>query len=697
MRLFLISILFLLFFLDCRSQDAVTYKEDFLKDNGDWQVGQLYQFNSEIRDGSYFISRTGEDGYTCLLSPVYLDLTKDFIIETKIRQMSGFGGAGYGLVFGAKNDSSFYALLISSTGAFRVARFDGSEDVGIIQWQPVKGINPTGTPNVLRVRKSGGQLIFGINGQEVWSVNTPKFYGLNLGFMLGGAMTVAADYLGVKQDGIKINLIDNPINGYVKENLGPAVNSQFDEVNPVISADGGTLYVTRKNHPDNVGSDQRDDVWLSKLMPDGKWSEMKNIGRPVNNEIQNGVISVSSDNNTLLLLNTYRQDGSPLGKGISMTQRTRVGWAIPTIVRIKGYYNWNKHTGVCLSFDKTLLVIAMERQEGLGCLDLYVCFADSNGFTAPLNLGPVVNSMLDDFAPFLAADNKTLYFATDGKPGYGKADIFVTKRLDDSWTNWSEPQNLGPEINSPEFDAYYKTDAAGEYAYLVSKKKSIGGSDVFRIRQPLAARPEPVVLVSGTIVDSKTSQPVAALVEFHDLETNKLCGTATTDPVSGTYRMALPYGKTYSINSYKKNYFPVSDTLDVMNIKGYTKVDKNLSISPIAIGEVIRMNNIFFDVDKSILKKISNAELDRLVKLLKQYPLMEIEISGHTDSDGNDQYNLSLSQSRVKSVADYLVANGIAAKRLTAKGYGESKPIADNTTIEGKAKNRRVEFRILKM
>ncbi len=277
------------------------------------------------------------------------------------------------------------------------------------------------------------------------------------------------------------------------ENLGPLVNSTFDELSPIVSPDGKTLFITR--YPDN--NNGKNNIWFSTLQKDGSWSKAQNIGVPLNVVgSSTSVESITPDGNTILLSNLYRYfDGSVTGGGCSISWRQRGGWAFPKGQTIEKFENNNQYVSYYLSNSGKYLLMAIEKKKGYGEKDIYVSFKESeNTWSKPLNLGNVVNTKGDEFGQFLAADDKTLYFVSDGHPGYGDADIWMTRRLDETWENWSKPVNLGDKINTPKFDAYFSIDAAGEYAYFSSSNNSYGKSDIFRIKMPQEAKPEPVVL-----------------------------------------------------------------------------------------------------------------------------------------------------------------------------------------------------------
>jgi outer membrane protein OmpA-like peptidoglycan-associated protein len=274
--------------------------------------------------------------------------------------------------------------------------------------------------------------------------------------------------------------------------------------------------------------------------------------------------------------------------------------------------------------------------------------------------------------------------------------MYMTKRQDDSWQKWSEPQNLGPDFNTKDWDAYYTIPASGDYAYFVSNKNSIGALDIFRAKLPQSLKPEPVVLVSGKVYDSKTNKPLAADIHYEILPGGKEVGIARTNPADGSYKITLPAGSLYGFRAEVKGYIPIEENLDVKKIDDYKEIQRDLKMVPFEVGQTVRLNNIFFDFNKSVLHTESNAELDRLVQMLKQSKEVSVEIAGHTDNVGSDAANKKLSESRANAVKAYLVSKGVVASRLKVAGYGSTKPLATNDTEDGRQQNRRVEFTILK-
>jgi OmpA-OmpF porin, OOP family len=508
-----------------------------------------------------------------------------------------------------------------------------------------------------------------------------------------------------------IAAIDRPdllASGIIVEKLDPNVNSDQSELNPMLSPDGKTLYFSRQNHPDNAGGvKDAEDIWYSELGQDGKWSLAKNMGPEFNNEHPNFINSVTTatpDGKSVLLVlgNTYKKNDRMVG-GVSISDNINGTWSKPKAITIEDYYNFADKAHYFLSDSRKELLMSVEREDTRGGRDLYVSFMKNDStWTKPLDLGSVINSAGDETAPFLASDDQTLYYSSNGFSGYGGNDIYMSKRLDDTWTNWSEPRNMGPEINSKGEDMFFNIPATSEYAYY-SRGPSADKLDVFRAKLPLFKTPEAFVTVKGKLVDSKTGKPIGAKIIFEQLPEGKEFGTALSDPVTGEYEMRLPAGKLYGVRAEAEGHMAQNQNLDLRNTKADGIVsNQNINLSPIEVVPVepaatITLNNVFFDFDKAALKAESFPELDRVVDFMNKQPGMKVEISGHADAIGKEDYNMRLSKIRASAVVKYLLEKGISGDRVTMTFFGETRPLVDNKTESNRKKNRRVEFIILKM
>ncbi len=494
--------------------------------------------------------------------------------------------------------------------------------------------------------------------------------------------------------------------GLVTEALDKNVNSDYSEMNPLLSPDGKTLYFSRKNHPENIGGvNDKEDIWYSELGPDGKWQLAKNMGPQFNNagpNFVNAITSTPDGQSVLVLGNKYLPNGKMLA-GVSMSTNVNGNWTKPMPINIQNDYNFNEKANYFLANTKKTLLLSIEREDTRGGRDLYVSFQKKDSaWSEPLNLGSIINTANEESAPFLASDDKTLYFSSNGFSGFGGADIYMSKRLDDTWTNWTEPQNMGPDINSKLDDLFFNIPSTSDFAYY-SRGITEDNADIYRVKMPIYKAPEPIVIVRGKLVDAKTGNPVGAKIIYERLSDGKEVGVVYSNPETGEYEIHLPGGQKYGVRAEAQGHISESQNLD---LTGDTKdgiVEKrDMRLAPIEVAAIepnatITLNNIFFDFNKAVLKSESYPELNRIVDLMKERATMTVEIAGHADATGSDAVNMTMSELRAKAVTKYLVGKGVDAGRITTTFFGESRPIESNATKEGRRKNRRVEFKIIKL
>ncbi len=487
-----------------------------------------------------------------------------------------------------------------------------------------------------------------------------------------------------------------------KERLSNNVNSDCDESKPIISPDGSRLYFARKSCPQNFGGRRDDqDIYYADLI--GKdWSLARNIGAPLNDRLPNGICSVTPDGNSLLLINAYDDRGN-VEDGVSISRKTLNGWTRPLKQNIIGFENKSEFQDYCLANSGNILILAVQRSDSHGDQDLYVSFkTGDNEWTKPKNLGVSINTPNAEFSPFLASDNKTLYFASNGHGGFGQSDIFYSRRLDDSWVSWTEPKNLGKNINSSGWDAYYTISARGDFAYFISTPAAFDpgsrkdNEDIYRISLSKDVQPDPVVMITGRVLNSKTKQPIEADIFYESIPTGSEKGLANSNPGSGEFKIVLPAGKKYGFRAQSNGYVSVDQNEDFTAVKQFTEIKRDLYLTPLEVGEVVQLNNLFFAQSKAEMLPESQPELERLYQLLVDNKNLEIELSGHTDNQGNSNANMQLSRDRAEAVMQFLIDKGIDKKRLTAVGYGPTRPIASNANPETRKLNRRVEIKILK-
>lgn len=512
------------------------------------------------------------------------------------------------------------------------------------------------------------------------------------------------DYYQIDAVGISANNLPiEPKINYSKDaqfNVQPEnlknINSDYSELAPIISSDGKVLYFTRQAHPDNIGNEKQQDVWYSVSNDGIEFGKPILLGSPINNKFNNFAISVTPDNNTLLLGNVFLKNQPP-APGLSLSHRTENGWSYPEPLIINGMNSKSKQNSYSLGNDGKTLLLSINRDDSFGEHDLYVSFLSDNGtWTQPMNLGPKINTASNEESPFLASDNKTLYFSGDGYPGLGRNDIFMTRRLDDTWQNWSEPINLGNKINSIYWDAYFSVTASGDFAYFVSSTQAPFSEDIYRIPLPKAVQPTSVVLISGKVLNKINNKPISASIIYEELPSGKEIGIAHSNPLTGEYKITLPAGKNYGFLAKADSFISINENLNLSKLNEFKEIKKDLFLVPFQAGQTIKLNNIFFETGKYDILPDSYPELNRVIQLMNENPNLKIKIAGHTDNIGGKKENQILSENRAKAITNYFVSKNISQNRLVSEGYGKSKPITSNETEDGRSQNRRVEFIILK-
>ncbi len=663
-------------------QTNVVFKQDFTTNASGFQLNE----HQRVADGVLFLN-TPEEGDQAIAN-IYLDHSKDFTISVQLKQVAGLTEEPFGLLWGSDNEKSNF-FMITSGQEYAIHSGDPSQ---IKKWKSFPSLKPLGQVNELRIQQTAGKVTFYINNQMVEEQKPLALHGNWLGVLSLAQMQLAIDNFVVMQDQ-KINLPQNVANFAAKENLGTGVNSANDELGPIIAADGKTLYFARQNVPENIGGEYDDeDIWYS-VLENKLWLTAKNMGRSLNTGLADNLVAVSADNNTMF----FEKDNA-----FAVRHRSATGWSEFEKLNLT-FRNESDFFVASISSDGKAIVFSAKLREN-GSYDpnrletaLYVSLKDNNNkWSVPVNLGKMINTRGDETSPFLSADGRTLYFATDGRPGYGYQDIYVSRRNGEGWTDWTEPVNLGPAVNTPGFDAYYTVPAAGDYAYFVSYDNGYGKADIFRIKLHEDVKPNPVILLKGVVLSSSTKQPLSATIHFENLSTRTSVGDARSDPKTGKYQIVLPYGAHYGIRAVTSGYYSVHENLELEQKSDYTEITKDLVMVPIEIGETVKLNNVFFEAGLPVLKNTSYPELDRLVIILKENPGIHIQLEGHTDAKGNAEALMKLSQERVDAVKNYLVTNGITAERISGQGYGDTRPVAPSDTEENSRLNRRVEFKITK-
>ncbi|MEP7234138.1 MAG: hypothetical protein ABI778_02470, partial [Ignavibacteriota bacterium] len=405
-----------------------------------------------------------------------------------------------------------------------------------------------------------------------------------------------------------------PVTNHKKQNLGKVLNSPYSELAPIISPNGKILFFTMGiGHPSNQGDQHLQDCYVS-VFQNGHWGAPKNLGLPINTTGNDAISGVSPDGKVLFIKNfNYNHVSGLCFASIDSFRK----WKIDPIY-IENYSNDNQFSSQCIAANGDYIILSAEAKGGYGGLDLYVSRLKDrkkNLYSAPENLGPVVNTSSDDFAPFLASDGKTLYFSTSGRGGLGAADVFITKRLDNSWVNWSAPQNMGPEINTPGMDAYYSIPASGDVAYFSSSNGSMQ-LDLYKIALSEESRPSAVTLLSGK-VKNRSGKVLNAQIYCSDIVGDAEIARSSTTEDAETFSLVLPAGKHYRFNVESPGYLPYSDEIDLSSQSGFAEPFMEIVLDSIAIGSVTTIGDIFFEFNKSSLIPESFYSLNKLADLLK--------------------------------------------------------------------------------
>lgn len=478
------------------------------------------------------------------------------------------------------------------------------------------------------------------------------------------------------------------------ESIGPGINTDDDEYWPSITADGQTLMFTRQLYSGSgrqAGIRSHEDFYISTLTDEG-WGKAVNAGEPLNTMTNEGAQTLSSNGNYMYFTSCERPGGAG-SCDIYFSAFTNGKWSMPFNLGSPVNTNWWESTP-SVNADGNMLIFSSNRPGGSGGKDLWLTMlSEKNRWSQPVNLGGIINTPDDEMSPFIHFDGRTLYFASDGHPGMGGFDIYMTRMKDDS--TWSDPKNLGFPVNSAADETGMVIDASGQKAYFSSKRDAGKGKDIFSFALDESVRPDPVAYLRGRVVDKVTGVQLKADYELINLSTRKVTVSSTTDE-KGNFLVCLPSGFNYGINVTKEGYLFYSDNFMFEGIHTVMKpLIKKISLSPVRVGEKMNLANVFYEIDSWELKPESVEELNNLAEVISYNREIVVEIGGHTDSTGTAAHNMALSEKRALSVVNYLIGKGISPERLRYKGYGNTTPIGDNVTSEGRRLNRRTEVRII--
>ena len=480
------------------------------------------------------------------------------------------------------------------------------------------------------------------------------------------------------------------------ENMGDSVNSQYNEYWPSLSVDEKMLMFTvmLPANQDGEGPPFLQEDFFYALRGEGAWMSRKNAGAPLNTPGNEGAQSMTADGKTLWFTACNRHDGMGMCD-LYYTTWNGNRWNTPVNAGNKINTRWSeKHPAI--SADGRRLYFASNRREGLGNYDIWMSERTGDGWSDPVNLGDSVNTWGTEQSPFIHPDQQSLYFSSNGWPGMGQGDLFVTRLKPDH--QWSTPENLGYPINTYDDEIGLTLNARGDRAYFASDRGKGTDTDIYTFEMPVELRPVPVSYMAGRVYDARTMKGLKAVMQLIDLETEEVVMELESHAGEGDYLLSLPTGRDYALNVSAEGYLFYSGHF---TFTGQYSLDRPLRrdvpLEKVRVGSVVVLRNIFYATDSYELEAESRVELDRVYDFLSQNPAVGVEISGHTDNTGTPDYNQDLSERRAQSVVDYLLDKGIKPERLKAAGYGEMKPVSDNNTEEGRAINRRTELKIIRI
>ncbi len=515
------------------------------------------------------------------------------------------------------------------------------------------------------------------------------------------------------------------------ERLPDSINTIFDEINPVPTRDGRTLYFTRVGHPafertlifDTINYAQKlnardynqmlgrlygelgqtvlgepyrskfnQDVWRAVANDKGNFTEAQHPGYPLNNALPNSLVAITPDPSAFYVINQFKPEGD-MRKGFSVIRQQKDGsWAFPRPIEIKDYYTITSDVNLTMSFDGKVLILSAARFDSRD-LDLYVCFKEGeHRWGAPQHLGNIINSSRREMTPYLSENNRTLYFASDRGESGGGLDIFMTRRESDSWFDWSTPVQLIEPINSKSDESQPYFNMTTGYLYFTSKRA--GSSDIYRV--DIAPPQATELVIKGHSYNSKTNFQLRDVRIAYQFEGQDPDTIITAD---GSFSLKIPKGVRVELWPIKPGYNgqrkEVLFRQDYYYFQDWYAAD--VFLDPLEVGDNIQLKPIFFLQSKSTIMEQSYPELDYLVDLLHKFPNMHLLIAGHTDNNGRPDDLLRLSEERAAAVKTYLMNKDIAAQRIQTIGHGPNKPINDNSSDELRQANRRVEATITKM
>lgn len=665
-----------------QAQDDLLLFDTFTAGAEGWTLGQYPQYEAYWDSGFVRFAQQASH-QNAFTKETFLQNVVRLSFETSLTLSPGYLHNVSGLCWSADPfGERFYAFQIRPEGSFRVIRQDGEKQKVLIDWTKNRKINEAGEANKLRLEKQGRSLYGFINGKEVFRLPWKRFDGKYHGFCFEGRGEWTIDYFKIEHPPVIIPLVDAPMRDAASFPLDSMLtDTSRDESAPWVAPDGKTIYFTASQPEENLNNGE---VWFTYFQGDTIWTDPKPLLAETPNARQE-VFHIDEDHQQLWLSGAPPQIISRPDSQGRMSVRPQ---AIPKL------QNQETPPGYHLSADKKIMILSLDRSDSYGERDLYVSFLEGDSWSPPKHLGADLNSWGEEITPYLMKDNETLIFASSGRPGYGQVDLYMSRRLSNTWTDWSEPLNLGPGINGAYWDTHYLPLANPRRAYM-AKQDSSGDFDLYTVRIPEDYEALGLARVFGNVRNQKSGALLNGEVILQSLTgDSSLIRVNTLNPAQG-YQTLLTFGQAYAIHANVLGYFPIRDTLDLRTINRFREVKKDLLVQPLEIGQIIQLKEVYFKRAQAEMLAESYPELDRLVLLMQALPGLKIEIQGHTDNIGQPEELQFLSEDRAETVRLYLLDHGISAERISSRGFGASQPVADNENPATRHLNRRVEFQII--
>ena len=628
-----------------------------------------------------FSTAAGQDNYTTKSKKaigLYQNAGREYQLMNYSRAIELLGEA-------TKTDRAFIEAWLLLGQVYTDARLI---EESINAYRTAIDINPTYFPPVLYLL---AQNEFSIGKYQEAREDMKMF--LSLGY--GSTEMKQKAYKLIENCDFSIITMTNPV-PFQPVNLGPSINTEYDEYWPSLSADESILVFTRQIPIDEsnprVYMNRQEDFYYSEYK-DGMWQPARNAGYPPNTEKNEGAQTISADGKHLFFTACNRSEGS--GRcDLYYAERKGERWTVPENLG-RPVNTGNNEKQPSISADGRVLYFVSDRAGGKGEYDVWISYRKDDGtWMEPFNAGDSINTPGDEQSPFIHPDNQTLYFASTGWPGLGRYDIFFSRKKADSM--WSRSMNIGYPINTFNNEEGLIVNAKGDRAYFSSDRIAGQGRDLYDFELYADVRPVKVSYMKGKVYDAETWQRLQARFELIDLNTGNVVMMSTSESGTGEFLVCIPASTDYALNVSKKGYLFFSEHFSLEKV--YERNEPYLMdvpLQPIKIGETIILRNVFYAYNSYELEERSKIELDKVIQLMNENPSLVVELSGHTDNTGTPEYNQVLSERRAGSVKNYLSENGISPVRMTAVGYGLTKPIATNDTEEGRSINRRTELKIL--